>query len=122
MRRSGELAKWPAVQPIQGERNAFVDMLTDHHPKAERIRSPGVRSMKDPKLMLSVAQAIEERADWTRTIQGVSVGMWFAVAVRPGACGSLLSGMAAMYFPETAVFGDPGKAFYAAVQEALVMS
>ena len=78
--------------------------------------------MKDPKLMLSVANAIEERADWTRTIQGVSIGMWFAVAVRPGACGSLLSGMAAMYFPETEVFGDPGKAFYAEVQEALVMS
>ncbi|PHV67899.1 hypothetical protein CSW57_00960 [Williamsia muralis] len=97
-------------------------MPTGHHPKAERFRSTGVWSMKDPKLMLSVANAIEERADWTRTIQGVSVGMWFAVAVRPGACGSLLSGMAAMYFPETEVFGDPGKAFYAAVQEALVMS
>jgi hypothetical protein len=78
--------------------------------------------MKDPKLMLRVANAIEERGDWTRTIQGVSIGMWFAVAVRPGACGSLLSGMAAMYFPETSVFGDPGKAFYTAVQEALVMS
>jgi hypothetical protein len=72
--------------------------------------------------MLRVAQAIEERADWTRTIQGVSIGMWFAVAARPGACGSLMSGMAAMYFPETSVFGDPGKAFYAAVEEALVMS
>ncbi|MBA4023556.1 MAG: hypothetical protein C0482_14440 [Gordonia sp.] len=76
----------------------------------------------DPKLMLRVANAIEEQSDWTRVISNVSMGMWFAVAVRPGACGSLLSGLAAMYFPETEVFGDPGKAFHAAVQEALVMS
>jgi hypothetical protein len=80
---------------------------------------PGVN---DPKLVLRVANAIEEQGDWTRVISNVSMGMWFAVAVRPGACGSLLSGVAAMYFPETPVFGDPGKAFHAAVQEALVMS
>jgi hypothetical protein len=30
--------------------------------------------------------------------------------------------MAAMYFPEISVFGDPGKAFHTAVQEAMVMS
>ncbi|WP_207841660.1 hypothetical protein [Williamsia soli] len=78
--------------------------------------------VNDPKLMLRVANAIEEQSDWTRVISNVSMGMWFAVAVRPGACGSLLSGLAAMYFPETQVFGDPGKAFHAAVQEALVMS
>lgn len=78
--------------------------------------------MNDPKLMLRVANAIEEQGDWTRIINNVSVGMWFAVAVRPGACGSLLSGVAAMYFPDTQVFGEPGKAFFSAVHEALVMS
>ncbi|ORM38014.1 hypothetical protein [Williamsia sp. 1135] len=84
--------------------------------------SPPTSGVGDPKLMLRVANAIEEQSDWTRVISNVSMGMWFAVAVRPGACGSLLSGLAAMYFPETEVFGDPGKAFHAAVQEALVMS
>lgn len=78
--------------------------------------------MSDPTMMLRVANAIEEHGDWTRQINGVSMGMWFAVAVRPGACGSLLSGLTAMYFADTTVHGEPGKAFFAAVQESLVMS
>lgn len=90
------------------------------HDAASPLAAGG--GMQDPKLMLRVANAIEEQNDWTRQINNVSVGMWFAVAVRPGACGSLLSGLAAMYFPETRVFGDPGRAFHAAVREALVMS
>lgn len=78
--------------------------------------------MSDSTTVLRVANAIEEHGDWTRQINGVSMGMWFAVAVRPGACGSLLSGLTAMYFSDTPVRGEPGKAFFAAVQEALVMS
>lgn len=78
--------------------------------------------MSDAKVMLQVASAIEEHGDWSRVVNGVSIGMWFAVAVRPGACGSLLSGLSAMYFSDTTVFGEPGRAFFAAIEETLVMS
>ena len=80
----------------------------------------GVPGVKDPKEVLRIANAIDQRGDWALTIQGCSIGMWFAVAVRPGACGSLLSGLASMYFADTRVFGGPGREFAAAVQEALV--
>lgn len=82
----------------------------------------GVPGVKDPKEVLRVASAIDESGDWTRIIQGCSIGMWFAVAVRPGACGSLLSGVASMYFADTRVFGKPGREFAAAAAAALVSS
>ncbi|WP_110470376.1 hypothetical protein [Williamsia limnetica] len=105
------------------DRRGPGDTGTDAQRTPERTDAPPRRpGSTDPKLMLRVANAIEEHGDWTRVISNVSMGMWFAVAVRPGACGSLLSGLAAMYFPETPVFGEPGKAFHTAVQEALVMS
>ena len=82
----------------------------------------GVPGVKDPKEVLRIAGAIEEHGDWTRTVQGCSIGMWFAVAVRPGACGSLLSGLASLYFADTRVFGQPGREFATAAQATLVSS
>jgi hypothetical protein len=67
-----------------------------------------------------IKKAIGDRNDWTRTIHGCSIEMWYKVAVRPGACGSLLSGLASMYFPDTRVFGEPGREFAAAAREALI--
>jgi hypothetical protein len=96
----------------------YPSSTADHTTTVEKL--PGVPGVNDPAVVLRIAGAIEERGDWTRTIQGCSIGMWFAVAVRPGACGSLLSGLASMYFPDTRVFGEPGREFAAAAQEALI--
>jgi len=93
---------------------------TDHCTTTQKLH--GVPGVKDPKEVLRIASAIEEHGDWTRIVQGCSMGMWFAVAVRPGACGSLLSGLASMYFADTRVFGEPGREFAAAVQASLVPS